>query len=255
MTSKLPWWLDERCHFGKRDIEDKFIQDRSDIKSAIDFISDLSTGSERNLLDLCCGPGRYAVELAMKGFNVVGVDISDHYLELGKQLAQQNNTDIDFIKADMRDLQFDNNFDVVINVGTSFGYFDDESDDRKTLDSIAKVLCPNGLLVLEMGNREYLNKHFLANERKTGSESEYVDIERKWSDSNKRIETHYTRYKSGTITEQWEHSWRAYSINELEAMLHKANFVIEQCNGGWDNSESVLDHPRLVLVARSTQAL
>ena len=75
------WWRDPRCHFGRLDESSPLLADRADLQPAVDFIcARLGLAPGARVLDLCCGPGRYVVELARRGLEVVGLDIDEGYV-------------------------------------------------------------------------------------------------------------------------------------------------------------------------------
>lgn len=128
-------------------------------QSAIEFIStELGLPAGGRILDLCCGPGRFAIPLASKGFTVVLIDINEDYIALAKRVVERKDVAIEFLVGDAREVPFVNHFDAVINVGTSLGFFDDE-DNQRVLNNIAKALKHDGVFLLHMRNREYLLKH------------------------------------------------------------------------------------------------
>ena len=125
------WWLDPRCHFGELTIDSPRLHQRDNIQPAIEFIcTELVLPTKARILDLCCGPGRYAVELAHRGYDVVGLDINEQYLALARQLAEREGVLATFLTGDMREIPFESHFDAIINVHTSFGYFDSEGENR-----------------------------------------------------------------------------------------------------------------------------
>ena len=83
------WWLDPRCHFGEPSLEDLLANGPQDLVAATDFLA-TATGitSGAAILDLCCGPGHYSVELSRRGFDVVGVDINEGYVDLARKLVR-----------------------------------------------------------------------------------------------------------------------------------------------------------------------
>ena len=83
-------------------------------KNEIDFIIDVMelSGTER-ILDLACGFGRHAIELSKRGFSVVGVDITPEYIKEAEKIASIEKLSVKFICADLRDISFNNEFDVV----------------------------------------------------------------------------------------------------------------------------------------------
>ncbi|GAB1482007.1 hypothetical protein MASR2M78_08220 [Treponema sp.] len=81
------------------------------------------------VLDLCCGLGRISVELALRGYSCTGVDITASYLEAAKESARDEELTIDFIQQDIRRFIRPQSFDLAVNLYTSFGYFNNPSDD------------------------------------------------------------------------------------------------------------------------------
>ena len=96
------------------------------------------------ILDLCCGCGRHAVELKERGYDVIGLDLSEELLEMACSRADERCQDMDFIQCDMREIPYENHFDLIVNFFTSFGYFADEADNQKALSAIANALKPGG---------------------------------------------------------------------------------------------------------------
>ena len=114
----------------------------------------LKTNSK--VLDLCCGNGRHSILLSKRGYLVTGVDLSDNLLNIAKKNAILNNLDIRFIKSDMREINFKNEFDLTLNLFTSFGYFSTEEENEKVIKNIYMALKKNGYLVIDFFNKEYL---------------------------------------------------------------------------------------------------
>ena len=101
------------------------------------------------LLDLCCGKGRHSVYLNSKGFQVTGIDLSPQNIRFCKQF--ENDT-LSFFVHDMRKLFRVNYFNAVINLFTSFGYFEREHDNALAINAAAKSLKPGGYLVIDFMN-------------------------------------------------------------------------------------------------------
>ena len=94
--------------------------------SSILHLADLEEG---DVLDLACGPGRHATALGKRGFRVTGVDLSPFLLEKAMGLAQVESVNVEWVREDMRCFVRPEAFDLVINMFTAFGYFDDKRDD------------------------------------------------------------------------------------------------------------------------------
>jgi ubiquinone/menaquinone biosynthesis C-methylase UbiE len=77
-----------------------------------------------------CGDGRIAVELASERHEITGVDLNETFLGTAARKAEQPSVNVEWLRLDMRELAFDSDFDAAINFGGSFGYFDDEGNER-----------------------------------------------------------------------------------------------------------------------------
>jgi SAM-dependent methyltransferase/RimJ/RimL family protein N-acetyltransferase len=117
------------------------------------------------VLDVPCGEGRISGRLAGMGGEVVGVDYTARWIEL----ARKQYPEVTFEVADMRSLEYDQEFDAVVNWFTSFGYFDSQTNDD-VLARFARALRPGGRLLLELHNPWRLQR-LLA---QTGGTSAYV---------------------------------------------------------------------------------
>jgi len=107
------------------------------------------------VLDLCCGTGRHSILLARRGASVLGVDRTAEYLATARRRAGALKN-CAFAEGDMRRLPFKGEFDAVMNLWTSFGYFEKESDDLKTLKSVARALKPGGLFLIELVDHAWI---------------------------------------------------------------------------------------------------
>ena len=99
------------------------------------------------MLDVGCGYGRHAMELAARGFHVVGLDLSTPLLVRGGEEANRRGLEINFVRGDMRELDFDAQFDAAYCLFSTFGYFDDETN-KRTAANIARALKPGGRVAL-----------------------------------------------------------------------------------------------------------
>ena len=118
------------------------------------LISTLSIEPPARVLDVACGFGRHSIEFARRGFEVVGVDLSPVMLTEARRRSKRV-ADLCFVREDMRRLRFHQEFDAVINLFTSFGYFTHRGN-LATLRRMARALRPGGQLVIDTPNPEAL---------------------------------------------------------------------------------------------------
>src|SRR3989344_5362829 len=103
-------------------------RDFTEAELFIDNLVQLIKPSKSNrILDLACGKGRHAIYLNKKGFDVTGIDLSEKSIECAKI---SGNETLHFYTHDMRKLFRSNYFDIVLNLFTSFGYFEQEREDN-----------------------------------------------------------------------------------------------------------------------------
>jgi 2-polyprenyl-3-methyl-5-hydroxy-6-metoxy-1,4-benzoquinol methylase len=106
------------------------------------------------ILDVPCGMGRLSLPLADRGMNVTGVDFSAKYIARARRVLRKARLDARFFRRDMREIEFDREFDVVLNWFTSFGYFD-RTGDLNFLERAWKALKPGGRILIEMSNKSW----------------------------------------------------------------------------------------------------
>ena len=130
------------------------------VEEEIEKILKLVDFKGHSVLDLCCGPGRHSIALAKKGLAVTGVDRSPFLLAKAVTRAEEQNVEVEWVEEDMRYFARREAFDLVLNMFTSFGYFDNKEDDLKVLQNIHQSLRPSGICLLDIGGKEWLAKVF-----------------------------------------------------------------------------------------------
>jgi len=97
-------------------------------ENQVDFIiKTLELSGKERILDLACGFGRHSLAFARRGYRVVGVDITKDYIEDARREAKSGSLEVEFIQADIRELKFENEFDVVLNLADgAIGYLEND---------------------------------------------------------------------------------------------------------------------------------
>jgi SAM-dependent methyltransferase len=159
MNMKIPpsdWYM----NIWSLDIKDQSWVEQT--PKQVDFIINVLelTGKER-ILDLACGYGRHSLELARRGYNVVGVDITPSYIEYGTQMSKNEKLDIEFICSDIRGIEYQSDFDVVLNLADgAIGYLENDCENLKIFKAIAKSLRPGGKSLIDICNQAHAIMHF-----------------------------------------------------------------------------------------------
>lgn len=140
-------------------------KDRNDVE-AQQFIRNITTflplSDKALLLDLPCGKGRHAVFLNSLGYRVIGADLSENSIQFAKKFE---NSSLKFIIQDMRE-PFDLQYDAVFNLFTSFGYFEEDSEDILVLQNIKNCLKENGYFVFDFLNASFVKDTLVVSETK-----------------------------------------------------------------------------------------
>jgi SAM-dependent methyltransferase len=200
------------------------------------------------ILDLCCGFGRMSAELARRGFAVTGVDITKSYLKTAKEEAALEELNIEYVNADARDFVRPVFFDAAVNLYISFGYFENQRDDKRLIANVYESLKPGGSFIIETMGKEIAVRDFVEAEwfERAGFMvlTEYEPL-----DSWALLKNRWILIKDGIKIEK-TFTQRLYAASELRSLLLEAGFKNIEIYGDWD--ESVYDNSaaKLIVVGR-----
>lgn len=193
------------------------------------------------VLDLACGPGRHAAALASRGTRVTGFDLSLTLLRTAQRRGSHS-----LVRGDMRALAFrDGRFDAVVNLFTSFGYFDRDEQHQEVLDEVARVLRPGGRLVLDFLNAPLVRARLVQRDSGRLGDRRVVQ-ERRMSDDGRYVVKTISLEGEGR---QFMERVRLYDGDELGAMARRAGLRVEEVFGDYDGAPWTPSTPRLLLVA------
>jgi 2-polyprenyl-3-methyl-5-hydroxy-6-metoxy-1,4-benzoquinol methylase len=114
------------------------------------MIKEYLTNPVMKILDVGCGTGRHAINLATKGYkNITGIDLSPSLIRAAKKVAKEKNVQVDFRVCDARELLFENEFDAAICLCEgAFGLLENDAENYKVLSAIHKSLKKHGIFIL-----------------------------------------------------------------------------------------------------------
>lgn len=202
------------------------------------------------ILDLACGYGRHALLLAERGFEVVGFDLSDDLLAEARRRALHRGLEIDFLQGDMRRLPFKAEFDAVINVFTSFGYFAD-AENRQVIEEAAKCLRPQGRLLIEMINRDGMLRSFQPTRWQELPEG-FLLTETNFDPLTSRTAGRTVFISRSGQVHEYPLFTRAYSAHELRTILLESGLAEVDLYSTLDRSPFALSELRMVVLARKS---
>ena len=192
-----------------------------------------------------CGQGRHAHLLAEAGYDVDGLDLSAHLIDLAKERGTART--LRYRRGDMRKLpaNWTERFDAVLNLFTSFGFFVDAHDDARVIREFARVLKPGAVLVWQGGSRDGVMAKFLASDWWTTKDGTIISQDREF-DPLSGFLTIKSTWQGKRKTEHREHRIRLYTASRLAELMLDAGLVVEQA---WD---SFADRP---LTRRSSEMM
>lgn len=222
--------------------KDRNLDEAASFVQRIMTFLDLPKGS--NILDLACGAGRHSIHLSQLGYRVTGLDLSENSIQKAKLHESGSLT---FGVHDMREVYAPNEFDAILNLFTSFGYFDEQSDNLKVMQSVHAMLRHQGVFVIDFMNAAKVVKNLVTEEIKEINGIRF-EIQRVFDGKHihKRIE----------FEDQGEHyrfseRVQALSEDDFSLMLNASGFEVLNVFGGYQlEAFDVSGSERLICVAR-----
>ncbi len=224
-----------------------FNRDKTEAAAFIDLLIDyLKPGLESRMLDVACGKGRHSMQLAEKGFDVTGIDLSEVSI---LEALMASNEKLHFYQHDMRLPFWINYFDYAFNFFTSFGYFNTQREHDNAIRSIALSLKKKGLFVMD-----YLNVHYAEDHNEHQSEKEIDGINfiiTKWYD-----EAHF--YKKIIIEDEamdepftYTEKVAKFSLGDFTEMFSYQGLQIQEVFGDYQFGHyDIRKSPRLIMIAK-----
>ena len=203
----------------------------------------------QSILDLCCGPGRFAVPLARRGFCVTGVDRTAFFLNKARERAAAENVAVEWVQEDMRTFVQPGAFDLALSMFTSFGYFDDKSEDLTVLRNVHESLRPGGALVMDVVGKERLARTFQPATSSKHADGSVVIDRREVLDDWTRVRMEWTIIKSNAVRVFTIHH-TVYSGQELKDRLTAVGFGDVRLYGSIDGAPYGREADRLIAIAR-----
>lgn len=204
-------------------------------KEARDLINliqrNTSIESGSSVLDVCCGAGRHSIEMARRGYNVTGIDLSRYLIsEAKKTLKKADETGLKarFLIRDMKNFSFGNKFDAAINVFSSFGYFDRDSDNLKVFENISSSLKKGGCFVFDFLNEKYVRKALVPYSEEMHDGMKIV--------LKRRVTDGFVVKEIIIGIKIYTERIRLYSVEEIRSMLKKSGFRIVNYFGDYPGS-------------------
>lgn len=204
------------------------------------------------VLDLACGFGRHSLLLAQLGYDVTGVDITADYIADARETAAEMGLEnVRFICSDIRELDFDAEFDLVLNLADgAIGYLENDTENSKIFDCIARALKSGGRHVMDIMNGDYADRHFPMNNWEYGENS--LALSKFEWDADKRImlfggaDLPYGQPLNRLDIEEGDPT-RLYTLREIERLWIARGMRVDRAFAGFTETEATPDSIQMVV--------
>lgn len=202
------------------------------------------------ILDLGCGRGRHAINLARRGYHVTGIDLSKEAIKTAKEKARNAGLDnVDFEVRDMRN-PLPKRFDAIVNLFTTFGYFMDDRENAAVLDSVITMLKPDGIFVLD-----YLNAQKVRTSFEPAESGRFQDIDykiRRYLKNGAIYKDIEFERKSTGAQKTYSERVKLYNLGWFEREMEKRSLHIDEVYGDYEGAPYDPDHsPRMLIISHA----
>ena len=224
-------------------------RDQQEAANFIDkLIADLEPPCGATMLDVACGKGRHSMQLASKGFDVTGIDLSHESIREALKNEKEN---LHFFEHDMRLPFWINYFEYAFNFFTSFGYFETQREHDNAIRTIAQALKPGGIFVMDFLNVKYSEKRGIEQTEKQIGDAKFLIS--KWTDEKHFYKKIIVEDKNLAEPVKYEEKVSKFSLADFEKMFTKQGLKIREVYGDYFfNAYDETESPRLIMIAVKT---
>ncbi len=263
MNQTKNWWSEEYGFFGNfymegdnskegyRIAQKQSLQERTnaEVDGVLNLLN-LQPGSK--VLDCPCGYGRHSIELSKRGFLVIGSDLNSQHLAVAQRQSEKNSVTVTLVKENMLDINYDSEFDAVINMFYSFGFFERDEDNFKVLQNFFKALKPNGQFLMHTDvNIPFIEAgKYKHDEIRTTSRDGALRIIDNYDLVTKRINGLWILKDKDGNEQKKEYSVRVYTREEFIDLCLQAGFRSCEAYSDWDKKPYSPESEDMIIIAR-----
>ncbi|MFC1663148.1 class I SAM-dependent methyltransferase [Patescibacteria group bacterium] len=251
-SKQSKWYAEQSGFFGQTYLDTyKHLFTKTRTIEEVNFIEKvLKLKNGLSVLDLACGHGRHAILLAHRGYKITGQDLNSFFLKKAEKEALRNNVKIKWIKGDMRKIIFRNEFDIVLDLFTAFGYLENDAEDLKVLQQVAKALKPGGKFFLDIINREWIIRNFEATKKEKLPNGITVTHYREFDLEKSRHHEHRIIIFKDKKRKSLDIYLRLYTLTELIQMCKKVGLSFVEAYGDYNGKKYSFDSKRTILIVK-----
>lgn len=219
----------------------------ADAAMAIDSV-EREVGVEGAVLDLCCGAGRHMALLEARGASATGFDLSRDLLAHARQELPNSC----LVRGDARLLPFKKGaFDRVLNLFSSFGYFDDDAEHLAMLSEMARVLSPKGRLFFDHMNPAKIRAGLVPESREE-RDGLVIESRRSIDEDNQRVNKHVRITEGDEVFAEYTESVRLFAPSDFDALFKCAGLKITKRLGDFESNAFTENSPRQIIIAEKS---
>lgn len=234
-------------------------RDARDARRALEFLETrVGLREGARLLDLCCGAGRHLALIAPRIGGGAGLDLSRVLLsEAWQKFSETDDSPYvarpPLMEADMRALPLRSGwFELVINLFTSFGYFDRDEENQTVLNEVGRVLESGGTFVFDHINRPHLEANLRPRSVRELEGGVVVTETREVDERTSRVHKDVEWRHPEKAPVRWHESVRLYRADELASMFGRAGMEVRDRFGDFDGRSLDANSPRMIFIARKS---
>jgi len=241
-------------------LEKRFQEANIEVEAISKILAEQHVPVGGRVLDIYCLIGKHAIALAERGYNVVGVDISPLMIKHANELAESKNVqdNVKFLVADPRYILKilkgqQKQFNAILSMYTYMGSYDEKTD-QEILKQLRRLIAPQGVIIVEVSNRDYIVRHFQKASITHINNTEF-HVERRLNLETSNMENTLRYYlKKGKDLKfkgilEVEH--RVYSLHELISLLNRTGWTYVKSYGSFKLEQPTTDLSNLIVVGEA----
>ncbi|TRZ63944.1 class I SAM-dependent methyltransferase [bacterium] len=199
--------------------------------------------AKAKILDVCCGAGRHSIELAKRGYDVTGFDLSEFLINRARSTASklsESKLKLRFQIKDMRDFDFRKSFDMVVNIFSSFGYFDNDTENFMVFHNAAASLKREGYFVFDYINERFLKSNIIKKSKGVVLDTPVIQ--------KRRIENNFI-IKDITIgNKTFIEKLKLYSLKKIQSAMAVFDLTVVKLYGDYYGNKFNINNSKRIII-------
>jgi len=197
------------------------------------ILANISITPNASILDSACGNGRHSESLSKLGYNVIGFDLSKTLLQIAQKNKLINNSSVKYFCSDIRNIPLNKSFDLILNLFTSFGYFNSDEENFSIVKFAGKTVKKGGYFIFDYLNPKYVKKNLIKSSEKI--------IDKKRIIEQRKIKNNRVEKEIVIVDDKFSHRYfesvQLYSFQEILTMFKYFGFYSTNKFGNYKGVE------------------